>query len=203
MKHLLHSWMAGALLLTAASAPALAAQTSPAPPSTPRPDGRPGMMRPPGGFGRGEGRREGETARILPPGTWWKDPELAKRIDLSPDQIKRIDDLFLQSRIDLVRMHASLEEAELLLEPMLNANPPDQARTLAQIGKIADQRAELEKANAKMLLSIRGVLNQQQWTKLQGERPGMRQHFMRMPNGPQGMNGGAGDRPDMSQRPGQ
>ncbi len=56
------------------------------------------------------------------------------------------------------------------LEPLLNANPPDQARALAQISKIADLRAELEKANAKMLLSLRGVLTADQWTKLQADQ---------------------------------
>ena len=48
-----------------------------------------------------------------------------------------------------------------------------------------DIRADLEKATAKMLLQMRGVLTQAQWTKLQQERPsGMHQHmFMRGPDG--------------------
>jgi Spy/CpxP family protein refolding chaperone len=107
--------------------------------------------------------------RILPPGTWWKNPDLIQKLTLTPDQQKRMDDILQQSRIQLVHIKASLEEQQILLEPMLDANPPDSAKALAQIGRIADTRAELEKANAKMLLGIREVLTPDQWTKIQAE----------------------------------
>ena len=121
---------------------------------------------------RGHG---GGMGLMLPEGTWWRNPELVSRIGLTTEQQKHIDDIFLRSRVELIHMHASLEEEQLLLEPLLNANPLDQTRALAQIGKIADTRAELEKTNAKMLLSIRAVLNADQWTKLQERHRGMRE----------------------------
>ena len=171
-----------ALLGFGLSGPVAAEQNPPQPPVPPqgqapmRPDGRPYG-------GRGYGMRD-ESARILPPGLWWKDQDLVQRLELTPDQQKRIDDTFLQNKVTLIHMHASLDEEQLLLEPMLNANPMDQAKVLAEIGKIADMRADLEKANARMLLQMRGVLTQGQWTKLQQERPsGMRQHmFMHGPD---------------------
>jgi Spy/CpxP family protein refolding chaperone len=123
--------------------------------------------------GGGEGMR-GSLGRLLPEGTWWRNPELVSRIGLTAEQQKHIDDIFLHSRVQLIHMHASLEEEQLLLEPLLNANPVDQVKALAQIGKIADTRAELEKTDAKMLLSIRAVLNADQWTKLQDRHRGMR-----------------------------
>jgi Spy/CpxP family protein refolding chaperone len=116
------------------------------------------------------GDMHGPGGRMLPEGTWWRNPEVVSRIGLTPDQTKHIDEIFLQSRVQLIDLHASLEKEELLLEPLMNANPVDQTRALAQIGKIADTRAELEKTDAKMLLGIRAVLNADQWTKLQ-DRP--------------------------------
>jgi Spy/CpxP family protein refolding chaperone len=107
---------------------------------------------------------------IVPPGTWWKNPTVVTDLALTADQLKKLDDTFLQSRISLVHLHASLEEEQLKLEPLINTNPPDQARALAQISKIADLRAELEKADARMLLSLRGVLTADQWTKLQADQ---------------------------------
>jgi Spy/CpxP family protein refolding chaperone len=143
---------------------------------------------------RGGGEMRGPLGRLLPEGTWWRNPELASRIGLTAEQQKRIDEIFLQSRVQLIHMHASLEEEQLLLEPLLNANPVDQARALAQIGKIADTRAELEKTDAKMLLSIRAVLSADQWTKMQDRHRGMRDgRGMGGPGG--GMRGGFRDRP--------
>ena len=126
---------------------------------------------------------------MLPEGTWWRNPEVVSRIGLTADQTKRIDDLFLQSRVQLIDLHASLEKEELLLEPLMNASPVDQTKALAQIGKIADTRAELEKTDAKMLLGIRAVLNADQWTKLRDRHREARGPEMRGPGGPRGAMG--------------
>jgi Spy/CpxP family protein refolding chaperone len=157
---------------------------SPPPPHGPRPGMGMGMM----GHreGRGGGMRSG--FRILPPGIWWRNADLIQKLSLTPDQQKRMDDTFQQSRIQLVHIKASLEEQQILLEPMLNANPLDSAKTMAQIDHIADTRAELEKANAKMLLGIRGVLTPDQWTKLQTEGRENRRKMWR-DRGPAGRGG--------------
>lgn len=119
--------------------------------------------------------------RLGPGGMWWKRPEVVERLNLTPDQVKRMDDIFQQSRIKLIDLKANVEKQEVLLEPMLSANPVDTSKAQVQIDKVADARAELEKANARMLLSVRGVLSPDQWTKL-NEHPG-RDRFGRG-NGP-------------------
>jgi Spy/CpxP family protein refolding chaperone len=137
-----------------------------------------------GGRNWDRGDRGGRVNRLLPFGMWWKNPGVVTRIGLSAEQQKRIDDLFLQSRLQLIHQHASLQEEQLLLEPLLDATPFDDAKALAQIDKIADTRAELEKTNAKMLLSIRGVLTADQWDKLRNRDRSQR--------GPGGAMGGRG-----------
>lgn len=176
-----------ALLLLAAlsiAVPAALAQDAPAPPPTPKTPKPPAremkrevhverrMMGPDGGMGMGMGPGGG-----MPQGAWWKNPDVAQKINLSADQQKRIEDIFMQTRVQLIHAHAALEEQELMLEPLMSANPIDQGKALAQINKIADLRADLEKTNAKMLLGIRGVLAPDQWTKLQE----MHHSFMRGP----------------------
>jgi periplasmic protein CpxP/Spy len=106
-----------------------------------------------------------------PPGRWWMDPMLVQKLGLTADQQKRIDTLFQQSRIKLIDLSAGLQKEEALLEPLLEADRPDESQVLAQIDRVAQARAELEKANARMLLGFRGVLTLEQWKKLQSERP--------------------------------
>jgi Spy/CpxP family protein refolding chaperone len=113
-------------------------------------------------------------SRIVPPGEWWKNPDTIQKLSLTEDQQKKMEGIFQQSRLTLIDLKANLEKQEVLLEPMLNANPPDSAKALAQISKVADARAELEKTNAKMLLGIRSVLTADQWTKLQTSERGRR-----------------------------
>ena len=170
--------LAGLLAATNAPAqqtPAPAAQ--PAPPAAPAPPRSRGPMPDRhfdrGPMGRGRDMRGfdhggmGGEFRIVPPGMWWKNSGLVERIGLTADQTKKMDDIFQQSRLQLVDLKANLEQQNLLLEPMLSANPIDQGKALAQIDKVAQARADLEKANARMLLGIRAVLTPDQWTKLQ------------------------------------
>jgi Spy/CpxP family protein refolding chaperone len=106
-----------------------------------------------------------------PPGRWWTDPALVQRLGLTADQQKRIDALFQQNRLKLIDLSASVQKEEATLEPLLEADRPDETQVLAQIDRIAQARAELEKANARMLLGFRGVLTLEQWKKLQSEEP--------------------------------
>ena len=125
---------------------------------------------------RGDGMRP--DFRIAPPGMWWKNPDLVQKLTLTADQQKRMDDIFQKSRLDLIDLKAALERQEVLLQPMLAENPPDTNKVLAQIDKVAQARADLEKSNARMLLGIRGVLSPDQWTKLQTEGRDNRRRMM-------------------------
>ncbi|HET9318191.1 MAG TPA: periplasmic heavy metal sensor, partial [Bryobacteraceae bacterium] len=85
-------------------------------------------------------------------------------------------EVFQQSRLKLIDLNASLQKEEVILEPLVGADQPDESKILPQIDRVAQARAELEKANARMLLGIRRVLTPEQWKKLRAEersRPGM------------------------------
>jgi Spy/CpxP family protein refolding chaperone len=103
-------------------------------------------------------------------GKWWKNPQLAKKLALTDDQVKKMESIFQNHRLQLIDLHANLEKQEVILEPMINAEQPDEQQTLAQIDKVAQARAELEKSNARMLFAIRKVLTPEQWKQLQAER---------------------------------
>jgi Spy/CpxP family protein refolding chaperone len=116
-------------------------------------------------------------AQILPPslaGRWWNLPQLAQRLSLTPDQQKKMDDVFQQNRLKLIDLTASLDKEEATLEPMVAADQPDPVKIRPQIDRVAQARAELEKANANMLLGIRLLLTPEQWKTLQAVGTGPR-----------------------------
>jgi Spy/CpxP family protein refolding chaperone len=128
--------------------------------------------------------------RMGPRGRWWDNPDISQKLGLSTDQQKKMDDIFQQSRLKLIDEHAAVEKEETILEPLLAADQPDESRILAQIDKVAQSRAELEKANARMLLGLRGVLTPAQWKTLQTLGPRADDHFGgRGPDGARGPRG--------------
>jgi heavy-metal resistance protein len=102
-------------------------------------------------------------------GAFWRNPEWIRVLELSADQQKKMDDIFQQYRLKLIDLNASLQKEELILEPLLSGTKPApdaEAKITSQVDRIADARAELEKANSRMLVNILQVLNADQWSKL-------------------------------------
>jgi periplasmic protein CpxP/Spy len=132
-------------------------------------------------------------------GRWWNNPQLAQQIGLTADQQKKMDDIMQQHRLKLIDLNAALQKQEAIMQPLMEADQPDEGKILAQIDAIAQARAELEKGNARMLLGIRQVLTPDQWKKLQtlraqgqhqwrdfGDRDGRERDGRGPGNGPQG-----------------
>jgi Spy/CpxP family protein refolding chaperone len=125
-----------------------------------------------GGAGMGPGfgehrppmeRAFGEGSR----GQFWNNPKIAERLKLTDDQRKSMDAILLEHREKLVDLKGGVEKAELQMEPLMKADAPNESAILAQIDKIAQARAELEKANARFLLALRSKLTPEQWKQMQ------------------------------------
>jgi Spy/CpxP family protein refolding chaperone len=114
-------------------------------------------------------------------GRWWNDARAIEKFKLTDSQRKSMDDVYQQHRLTLVDLHATLEKAELAMEPMMGQDQPDEAKVLAQIDVVAQARAELEKANARMLFDLRRQLTPEQWKQIQADRAERRSQ------GPQGL----------------
>jgi periplasmic protein CpxP/Spy len=119
-------------------------------------------------------------------GRWWNNPRIVDRLKLTDDQRKQFDQILLQHRETLIDLHANLEKAELALEPLVRNDQPNESAILAQIDKVAQARAELEKANARYLLALRSKLTPDQWKMVQQFRENREQ--MRGNWGPGGRN---------------
>ena len=103
-------------------------------------------------------------------GRWWNNPKVIERLKLTDAQRKAMDDTLQHHRESLIDLRGSLEKSELELEPMMKEDQPNESQVLAQIDKVAQARAELEKANARFLLEVRSKLTPEQWKQMQADR---------------------------------
>jgi Spy/CpxP family protein refolding chaperone len=103
-------------------------------------------------------------------GRWWNNPKVVERLKLTEEQRKAFDGILLQHRKTLIDLRANVEKAELEMEPLMGDDQPNEAKILAQIDKVAQARAELEKANARFLLAIRNKLTPEQWKQMEAYR---------------------------------
>lgn len=128
-------------------------------PPGPRPPGPP----PPGPTDR--------SIHVGPPGRWWTDPRLVQLLQLTSEQQKGMDKVFDRNRAKLIELNNALRREEAALKPLVAADSVDEPRILAQIDRVAEARAELEKANGRMLIELRKILVPDQWRRLQADDP--------------------------------
>ncbi|HLI04231.1 MAG TPA: periplasmic heavy metal sensor [Terracidiphilus sp.] len=126
----------------------------------------------PGGAGMGPGfaqHRPPMERSMIPAGAfgrWWNNPRMIERLKLTDDQRKAMDQILYEHREKLIDLHANLARAELAMEPLMSADQPDRAAMEAQIDKVVQARAALERANSMFLLDIRMKLTSDQWKQL-------------------------------------
>ena len=114
----------------------------------------------PGPHGMGMGPHHG------PFGAWWKNSEVVKELQLTDDQVKQIGQTFLDYRLKLIDLRADLERQETKLQPLLEADQPNEPQVSSQVDAVVAARGKLEKTNTMMMLAIRRVLSVDQWKKL-------------------------------------
>jgi len=110
-------------------------------------------------------------------GKWWKNSEVVAELQLTPAQITQIEQTFLDHRLKLIDLRADVERQEAKLQPLIEADQPDEAKVGAQLDLLLAARGRLEKANAMMMLSIRRILSVEQWKKLEDFKQEREMHF--------------------------
>lgn len=99
-------------------------------------------------------------------GKWWKNSQTVKQLQLKESQVAQIEQIFMSHQNKLLSASGELKKRELQLKMLMQAEPIQEAQAQKAIEQVALARAELEKANASMMLSIRKTLSKEQWNKL-------------------------------------
>jgi Spy/CpxP family protein refolding chaperone len=105
-----------------------------------------------------------------PPGRWWDDKSFAKSLKLRPEQQTRMDAIFEQNRGVLLSRLQAVQQAESQLADLTHTPAPDESTLFTRIDRLAQARAELEKANTHMLLQIRREMDADQIARLDKHR---------------------------------
>jgi Spy/CpxP family protein refolding chaperone len=98
---------------------------------------------------------------------WWDDKSFVKSLKLRPEQQTRMDAIFEQNRSNLLSRLASAQQADMQMEELSRSPSPDESALLAQIDRVAQAHAELDKATTHMLLQIRKEMDADQIKRLE------------------------------------
>jgi Spy/CpxP family protein refolding chaperone len=103
-------------------------------------------------------------------GKWWQNSEIAKKLQLSDDQIGQLDQTFYDHKVKLIDYGAEMEKQDLKLQTLLDADVPNEGQVEAQVDQVLAARGKLEREYTLMNLDLRKVLALDQWRQLKSIR---------------------------------
>ena len=88
--------------------------------------------------------------------------EMLRELDLSKEQREKMADLREKHERAAIRMRADLQTARLDLRRLMRADKADRMAIDRQIDRMAQMRADMQKARVGMMLDMRGLLTPEQ-----------------------------------------
>lgn len=97
---------------------------------------------------------------------WWKDPQIAQELNLSPTQIRRIDKIFSSYKKPIHQYRKQLNKSEIKLKKELRNPEAKREDVLQLIDRIENTKAAYTRTKVEMFLKVRDVLTSEQEKKL-------------------------------------
>jgi Spy/CpxP family protein refolding chaperone len=94
---------------------------------------------------------------------WWQSEEFKTELGLTPEQTRRLEEIFQGALPGLKVQKTALDSAEARFERLIERG--DDAAVMEQVNTVEAARAELNKTRTIMLLRMRKVLTKDQWAK--------------------------------------
>ena len=137
-------------------------------------------------------------------GQWWKNPEIASKLQLTDAQVSQLNQVFFDHKMRLIDYGAEMEKQDLKLQNLLDADQPNESQVSSQVDQVLAARGKLEREFTMLSLNLRKVLSLEQWRQLKTMRgaagPGIGiMRFKRQFGGPGGP--GAGGEPGAPDAP--
>ena len=96
-------------------------------------------------------------------GKWWQSEEYKRELRLTPEQSKKLEEVFQAAVPTLKSLKKALDQAESEFERLLERG--DDGSVMDQVERVEAARAELNKSHTMMMLRMKRVLTAEQWAR--------------------------------------
>ncbi|MEA2327886.1 MAG: hypothetical protein QOE68_2845 [Thermoanaerobaculia bacterium] len=124
-------------------------------------------------------------AQNLPPGKWWRRPEIVQSLNLAEEQQNKLETIFRTASGDLIDLRGEVEKQNIALRGDLDQSQLDRATIRKDAQRLSDARTRLFERELMMLVDMRSVLNDSQWDRMRAQldRFGAQQQMRPRANG--------------------
>lgn len=101
-------------------------------------------------------------------GKWWQRPGVKDTLQLTPDQIDRINTIWIEHKKRIIDIKSDIEKTYLDLENMMSQPMTDRQEAYKLAERLAQLHSQQTENRIKMAIDIRQELSIEQFEKLKG-----------------------------------
>ncbi|MDR3630639.1 MAG: periplasmic heavy metal sensor [Desulfocapsaceae bacterium] len=109
----------------------------------------------------------GSAGAQMPAGKWWHMPAVTKKLALTDDQLKQLDEQFVQNRLKLIELKGALEKERFELQNLLEKDNLDESAAYEQFSRVQAARSKLDTERFSFLLEVRRILGLERFQRLE------------------------------------
>jgi Spy/CpxP family protein refolding chaperone len=116
----------------------------------------------------GYGDPEGPITEIpsMPAGKWWRIPEVAAQLSLTPKEQAKLDELFVENQRKIIDLRGAWAKEKFELEQLLEKKDIDDAACMAQFKKMIDKRSGIVTERFRHVLDVIKLLGHDRFQML-------------------------------------
>lgn len=119
----------------------------------------------------------------LPRGKWWRTPEVANELNISPDERAKLDDLYYEKRNQMIDLKGNVKKERLELERIIENKSFDESASMNQFQKVLNAYNKLSIERYNYLIEVRKILGYKRFLQLKPKYYELRKEKSRKDNG--------------------
>lgn len=122
------------------------------------------------GMGMGMGMHHGMGPGMMGHGPMGIPPQVAEKLGISPDTVKRVRELTLDMNEQLIPLTGAVQRAQIDLDRVLLDPSADEAKVLPKLEAVHRAELDVRKNRMALMLRVKKLLGPTVWDKLQAEQ---------------------------------
>ncbi len=102
----------------------------------------------------------------LPPGKWWRNPAVVKRLNLSEEQINQMDEQFNKSGGKLIGLKSAVQQEQFELGVLLESKTLDEDAIMKQLENLDKKKTALQEEFMRLVIETRKIIGYENFRTL-------------------------------------
>ena len=108
-------------------------------------------------------------ADVIPHGKWWTVPDVVKDLNLTAEEQKQLDDLYVESRRNMVDLQTNLKKERIEMEQLFNAETFNEAECMDRFKRLQNARNHKSVERFSFIVNVRKLLGKDRFWRLKGK----------------------------------